>query len=159
MKGIRNIMWGLLIIPLLSLPFMGKRDFSRYLPSATFVSLLLALISEIAESRRWWKVKINLIPDLTTNMSFVLSTFFVGTLWVFKYSYGNFFKYLGTNFILDWIFSYPLTHLFQRMRVFRLIHFKQHYILMMFISFAIIIYWFQSTIEKAINKSYVKEAL
>lgn len=157
MKKNSYIMWGLLILPLLTLPLIGKKHFFRFLPSATFVSLLLALMSEIAQSRRWWKVKINLIPDLTTNVSFVLSTFFVGTLWVFKYSYGNFFKYLGANLILDWLFSYPFTSLFQKLNVFKLIRFKQHQIFLTFISFSLIIYWFQKKVEEYVGKSKFEE--
>lgn len=153
MKTTRRVMWGLLIFPLLTIPFIGKKSFFRFLPSATFVTLLLSIISEIAHSRRWWKVKTHIIPDLVTNVSFVLSLFFIGTLWVFKFSFDNLFKYLGINLILDWLFAYPLTNLFQRMRIFRLIHFKRQYIFFMFISFAIFIYGFQRTIEKYINKN------
>lgn len=149
----KAIMWILLFGSLATIPLIGKRHFFRFLPSATFVTLLLTIMSEIAQSRRWWKVKINLIPDLITNVSFVLSTFFVGTLWVFKYSYGKFSRYLVINVILDWLFSYPLSHLFQKLNVFKLIRFRQHHIFLTFISFSLIIYWFQTIIEENIVKA------
>jgi len=159
MRNIKLVMWGLLILPILSVGFIGKKYFFRFLPSATFVSLLLALMSEIADSRKWWKVKINIIPDLKTNVSFILGSFFVGTLWVFKYSYGKFLRYIGINAVLDWFFAYPFTYLFQKMGVYKLIRFKQHQIFLTFLSYSVIIYWFQKMIEKYILKTKEEEEL
>ncbi|MEK1831422.1 hypothetical protein AAAC51_28510 [Priestia megaterium] len=47
-------------------------------------------------------------------MPIVFGPFLVGTMWIFKLSYGNFKKFMVINFTLDAFFVYVLMSWFKR---------------------------------------------
>lgn len=68
-------MYVLFIAPWFTFLFFGKNEFRRFLPTATFSSLVISLISELSKSRKWWKVKKPIIPSLATDITFVFGLF------------------------------------------------------------------------------------
>jgi hypothetical protein len=47
----------------LTTPLIGKNSFVRFLPVATFIGYIFSFLSEIADRRKWWKVKNALFPN------------------------------------------------------------------------------------------------
>nr|WP_246869723.1 hypothetical protein [Priestia megaterium] len=142
----------MLIIPWLTVPFMGKKSFFRFLPVASFVNLFISVLSVIANKKKWWVNKNPLSPGFV-DFTHILGPYFVATLWIFKLTYGNFLKYLITNIVLDSIASYPLAEISEKIGVFKfkkLNHTKWYFIC---VSLAIIIYGYQYIVEKSINKN------
>jgi hypothetical protein len=66
----------------------------------------LSIFSVIANKKKWWVTKRPLFLGIPVDYTVILGPFFVGTLWVFKQTYGNFPKYLLTNILLNYINSY-----------------------------------------------------
>ena len=97
----------MLIIPWLSVPFMGIHNFFRFLPVACFIGLFLAVFSSTANSIGLWETKRPLIPGILVDFPYILGPYFVGTIWIFILTYGNFKNYLIANLLVGIINSGP----------------------------------------------------
>jgi hypothetical protein len=143
---------GMLIIPWLSAPFLGKKSFIRFLPVASFTNLFISVFSVMANKKKWWITKNPLTPGLV-DFTYILGPFFVVTIWIFKLTYGNFRKYFITNAVLDILCAYPLAEIWERMGIFKLkklTHTRWYFIIF---TLANIIYLYQYLIEKTIIAS------
>lgn len=130
-------MYVLLIGPWFTFFFFGKKPFKRFLPTATFSSLLIALISELSKSYKWWKVNKPILPSLASDITFIFGLFFTLNLWVFKLTYHKVWLYIITNIFADYLFAYPLTSLAEKFHIYKLINItrKQLFYLSLFVAF------------------------
>ncbi|MCM3567236.1 hypothetical protein [Neobacillus mesonae] len=81
-------------------------------------------------------------------LSFIFGPFFTTNLWVFRFTYGKFFLYAFCNLIMDLVFAYPLSALFQKMGHYQLKKFNSKIIFFISYSLALLNYAFQKFIEK-----------
>ncbi|QPC48306.1 hypothetical protein G8O30_00855 [Mangrovibacillus cuniculi] len=138
---------GMIFIAIISLFLLPKQALKRFLPTSIFTSFLVIFMCTLAVPYKWWKVTGGIKGKVLNDASFILGPFFAGTLWIFHLTYGNFKVYALVNFLFDWAFSYPLNHLFQKWKLYKLLNFKQKHILLFFTSYSFIIYFFQGIIE------------
>ncbi len=144
----------ILIIPWLTVPLMKRQPFFRYLPVASFTSLFLTVFSATANKKKWWITKRPLLSGIPVDFPYILGPYFVGTLWVFKQTYGNFTKYLFTNIVLGIINVGAFFYISQK--VVGVFKFKEMnnitwYTISLFT--AILIYGVQYTVEKSIRQT------
>lgn len=146
----------MLIIPWLTVPFMGRNSFFRFLPVACFTNLFISVLSLVANRKKWWVDK-NPISPGPIDFTYILGPFFVATLWIFKLTYGKFPKYLATNMGLDLINAFPFAEIWERLGIFKLK--KMNHMIWYFICvvFSVIIYGFQYIIEKSIRNPFSQE--
>jgi hypothetical protein len=118
-------LWTSLVLPWISLVFIKKETIKRYMPVAIFVSLLVTIIFEMAHVFKWWVMLDGLAPwGYITNVSFVYGTFLVGTIWIFYFTFHNFWLYLVTNIAIDGLFAFVLNN-FLEGRIYTLVNFNQ----------------------------------
>jgi len=67
MKG-KWKMYLLLVLPWLSIRYLGKNSLLRFLPTIIFSDLVVALISELSQNLKWWKVRKPIFPKLATDV-------------------------------------------------------------------------------------------
>lgn len=139
-----------LVIPWLSTPLMGKKSFVRFLPVATFVGYVFSFLSEIADRNKWWKVKNALFPKYRLDFSYLLGLFFIVTIWIFKLTYRNFFKYLITNIVVDYFFIFYIVKFFTKVGVFEFKKMRPKHFYILSVVTAIVIYFYQSIVERTI---------
>ncbi|WP_233435198.1 hypothetical protein [Cytobacillus kochii] len=84
-------------------------------------------------------------------LAFILGPFFTINLWVFHFTYGKFPLYATTNLIMDVIFTYLLTPLFEKIGHFKLKKFTRTGILILYYFLALLNYGFQKYIEKPVE--------
>lgn len=139
----------MIIIPWLSVLLMDKRSFLRYLPVASFVNLFISVFSVVSNKRRWWVNKNPFSPG-NVDFSYILGPYFVATLWIFKFTYGNFPKYLITNVILNTFNAFPMAAMWEKVGAFKFkkINHVGWYLICIILS--IIIYVYQYFVEKSI---------
>jgi hypothetical protein len=149
----------MIILPWLSVLFMDKKSFLRYLPVASFVNLFISVFSVISNKRRWWKNKNPFSPG-SVDFSYILGPYFVATLWIFKLTYGNFTKYLITNVVLNTLNAFPMAYTWEKVGAFKfkkINHIGWYFIC---IILSIIIYGYQYIVEKTIvNQNKMKSEL
>ncbi|MGG0552592.1 hypothetical protein ABEY55_08385 [Priestia aryabhattai] len=150
MKG-KIMLVALLLLPWLSLFKIDKMTFKRYLPVLTFSSLVIALLSELSNRYKWWKVRKPLFTKLSSNISFIFGPFFIANLWVFKLTYGNFKNYLLVNGLFDYLFAYPLTTLAEKLNVYRMVNMTRFQLFALSVATSIINYLYQLFIEDVLK--------
>lgn len=146
---------GTLLLPWLTVPLLGRNTFIRFLPVATFVNFIIALISIPANNRNWWKVKNPLFPKSVIDFSYILGLFFIGTIWIFKLTFGNFLKYFIVNVLMDALLAFPVANFFKKIGVFKFKKMKQINFFYFTVSLSIIIYLYQYIIEKIVRKTTI----
>jgi hypothetical protein len=139
-------MYVLLILPWVSVIKLGKFSFMRYLPTIIFSDLVIALISELSRSLKWWKVKNPIFPKLATDVSFVFGPFTILNFWIFKLTYKKFWVYLMTNIVADYLFAYPLTTLAEKLGVYKMVRMSRKQLFLLSVVVAIFNYLYQCLI-------------
>ncbi|UYZ19975.1 hypothetical protein [Mesobacillus jeotgali] len=114
-----------LVLPWLTVPFIRKNTFIRFLPTATFIGYIFALFSEVAKKNKLWKVRNGLFKDYTLDVSYLYGLYLITTIWIFKLTFRNFLKYLVTNIVADYFFSFHIIKIFEKVGTFEFKKMKQ----------------------------------
>ena len=99
------LLWSMLVLPYLTLFFMKRTDLKHYMPVGIFAALTSVLIGDIGVTYGIWVHQQTAYP-FNSVMPFDIGLNLVLTLWVFKYTYGRFWKYFLVNLILDIGFNF-----------------------------------------------------
>lgn len=109
------LLWTMLIGPWLTLFFLGIDTIKRYMPLLIFTMLITTITYEIAYRYKWWVHHIEIVPwGEITNPAYAYGAFPVLTLWIFYFTYRNFWLFMATNalfnvvqwyFIQEWVFE------------------------------------------------------
>ncbi|MEH7119944.1 hypothetical protein V7128_21345 [Neobacillus vireti] len=137
-----------LVLPWISIVFLPRKTIKHYLPVAMFASLLVTGMCLLAVPYKWWIVKGGWKNKILNDGSFIFGPFFVGTLWIFHFTFGNIKRYFMINLLMDSLFSFPLSFLFQKLKLFKLVNFRPKHIFFSFISFSVIIYGYELLIKR-----------
>lgn len=86
------ILWGMLILPWLTLMVMPRQDIKRWMPAALFVMVANTLIIEAGVTWKVWQTQENIYP-LNEMISYVYGALPIGAMWILKYTYGRFWLY------------------------------------------------------------------
>lgn len=130
---------------------MGNKSFVRFLPVATFINLFVGAFAVYADKKKWWKSKNPFFPNSPVDVSYMLGAYFIGTLWIFKLTYGSFIKYLLTNIIVNYVNAFPFANLTTKVGIFKFKKMKASVWLCITTFLAIIIYGYQYMVEKTIR--------
>lgn len=101
------ILWSMLVVPWLSLFFMKKEDLKRYMPVGVLAVATSVIIGDVGSRLGFWIVRETAYP-LYHIMPFNIGLNLALTMWVFKFSYHQFWLYMVTNAILDLSFNFFL---------------------------------------------------
>ncbi|CAH0347338.1 hypothetical protein EKG37_12360 [Robertmurraya yapensis] len=146
---VASIRTGLFLIPWLTTFFIPKNEFKKYTPVASFAALLVVIESMLSVPFKWWTVKGGNLNKVFNDLSLILGPFFIGTIWIFRFTFGKFWLYIMVNALMDLFLAYPINWLMQKLRVYKLVNFKSKHIFYTAISFALVIYGFQLFITRS----------
>jgi len=104
------LMWSMLFLPWLTLFFMNKEEIKRFMPVALFSALTSVLVVETGESLGWFIYGEATYP-LRTSSYHIFGLNCVTTIWLFHFIYGNFWKYIMIDIVLNFGFIY-LFHVY-----------------------------------------------
>jgi len=137
----QTLFWASLILSWSSTLFLRKEDLKRYMPVSLFCMLAFSFIFEAGISLHWWAVKETFFPLINLPI-FLYGAYLIGTIWIFKYTYGHFWLFLITNIILDYILIFFLIDWFIQRGVWEsYISYSQ--VLLITTALAILIYGYQ----------------
>lgn len=105
MKKRKLFLLGVLIIPWLTIPLLGRKSFKKYYSSALSICLFTKVIDIFGEKKKWWRFYKG-IPPLDSMNFFNFGPYFITSLWMLKMTYGKFRSYLISNLILHISFIY-----------------------------------------------------
>ena len=104
------LMWSMLFLPWLTLFFMKKEEIKRFMPVALFSALASILVVESGENLGWFIYGETTYP-LRTSSYHIFGLNCVTTIWLFHFIYGNFWKYIIIDLVLNFGFIY-LFHVY-----------------------------------------------
>jgi hypothetical protein len=142
----------IMIVPWLSAPFFGKKTFKRFTPGALFICIFVVIESLVAHKKLWWLFHKRLVPKVIGELPLIIGPFFIGTLWIMKFTFGNFKRYLLTNFFIDAFFVYIHVPILTKLGYASLIRLRKFNFLLIFLFKAVLLYLFQIIFEKKIMR-------
>jgi hypothetical protein len=156
MKKHKKYLLALLILPWLSIPLLGPQTVKKFFLSSLIINLIVLAECFLARKRTWWYFYKSLHPKMLGEIPILFGPFLVGTMWIFKFTYGNFRKFMVTNFILDAFFVYILMGWFEKIGYGSMVRLKRYHFLMIFTTKAAFSYGLQKFIS---NKERVTSSL
>ncbi|WP_034332072.1 hypothetical protein [Bacillus sp. J37] len=144
----------MMILSWFSIPLIGKREIKRFLPAVLFITMIVSIEDKIAKKRKWWWWYEKLHPKLSGIVPFLWGPFFIGSMWILKWTYGKFIRFILLNLIVDSVFTYLLVDLFKKIGIGSLVRLKKYQLSMLFFLKSLLLYGFQFVKEK--RRKWVK---
>ncbi|MDQ0254543.1 hypothetical protein J2S74_001922 [Evansella vedderi] len=139
------------LISWISLIFLPRKSFYKYLPVSIFTSVLVLIVCALSIPYKFWVIKGNKTTKILNDLSFVFGSFFAGTLWIFHLTFGKFKQYVALNLIANILLSYPLSYIFQKFKVYKLVNFKSKHVFLTYFSFSFLIYGYQMLLNRCFS--------
>jgi len=96
------LLWSSLILPWLTLFLMKKEDIKRFMPLVLFTLTITVIFIQIGITTGLWIIRETTFP-LVSIPTYVYGVYPVGALWIFKFTYGQFWKYLITELVFNFV--------------------------------------------------------
>jgi hypothetical protein len=77
-----------------------------------------------------------------------MGPFFVGSMWILKWTYGNFKSFLMLNIIIDAIFSFAIIRIIEKLKLATLVRINQFQYFLSIFPKAFLLYGFQYLFDK-----------
>ncbi|MEW9050555.1 MAG: hypothetical protein AB2392_05320 [Neobacillus sp.] len=110
----------LVVIPWLSLLFIGSRSFKRYSFSGIFIIIFEIMNHLYGHKRKWWKFYDKPKSFIRDELPFSIGPYMPLSMWLLKISYGNFKKFLLLNIFVDGIFAFIVMDVLKKLKIIRL---------------------------------------
>lgn len=142
----------LLVLPWLSVVKLGKNSILRFLPTIIFSDMVIALISELSQKLKWWKVRNPIFPKLATDISFVFGPFTIINFWIFKLTFKRLWLYLLSNIFADYLFAYPLTTIAEKLGIYKMVKMSRKQLFHLSVAVAILNYLYQKVFVETVKR-------
>jgi len=141
---VKIILWTSLILPWISLFAIKKSMVKRFMPVSILSALVVTIFYEIAYVYNWWTIKIKIVSwGNITNVSFVYGLFLVGTLWIFRFTYGKLWLYFTANVIIDSVYIYLINDPLERTGLFTLVNVTKWQLVLLMSGVSLLLYAYQ----------------
>jgi phosphatidylglycerophosphatase A len=110
----------MILIPWLSLLFIGKRSLRRYSFAGVFIVIFEIINHLYGHKRHWWKFYDKRKSFIRDELPFSVGPYMPLSMWILKYSYGNFKKYVLLNVISDGLFAFLFIDILKKFKIARL---------------------------------------
>lgn len=149
MKYNKLILLLMMVFLWLTLPLMGKNAVKRFFPTGIFIALLTRWENSVAKKRTWWWWYEKFHPKLSGSFPFVWGPFMIGSMWILKFTYGKFYRYLTLNLIVDTIFVFVLVDKWlTKWGIASLVRMKKLQLSLLLFIDSLLLYGFQYLVEK-----------
>lgn len=158
MKNRKLFLLAILILPWLTIPFLGKNMLKKYLPATIFIKSVTIALDLFGEKKKWWRFYRGIPPFISINF-FDFGAYFVTTLWILKMTYGKFRLFLISNLIVQILFISLGLKYVKKYKIFSLINLSKFQYLGIDFLRAILLYAFQYIVDLSLkNKSYLAKS-
>jgi len=107
----------IIIIPWLSLLFIGKRNIKRYSLAGVFIIIFEIINHLYGHKRKWWKFYDKRLLFIKDELPFSIGLYMPLSMWILKFSYGNFKKFILLNAIADGLFAFLLIDVLKKLKI------------------------------------------
>jgi len=142
----------LILFPWVTVLFLGWRNIKRYSVAGFFIVIFEIINHLIGKKLNWWKFFEKPRNFLKDELPFSIGPYMPLSMWILKYSYGNFGKFLFLNVVADGVFAYIGMDLLKKLKIVKLhklsrtqffiyIHYKAYLLYA-------VQYWFEKTFRR-----------
>jgi hypothetical protein len=107
----------IILIPWLSLFFLGKRDLKRYSLSGVFIIIFEIINHLYGHKRNWWVFYDRHKSFIRDELPFSVGPYAPLSMWLLKISYGNFKKFVLLNAIADGTFAFFIIDVLKKLKI------------------------------------------
>ncbi|MCU9614868.1 hypothetical protein OEV98_15090 [Caldibacillus lycopersici] len=132
--------------------FVPKKSIKRFLPVTTMSAFLTMTTVFIGSYFNFWEIKGGNKARIYNLLSLLVGAFSVGTLWIFKWTYGKFWLYLLINVAQNILYAFPIISFFEKMNFIKYVKFTRIHHLIVSLSYSLILYVYQWFLEKPYTK-------
>jgi hypothetical protein len=138
----------MIILSWITMPLLGRRNIKRFLPASILGVLLCFIDVPIGKRRRWWSFNNKPQSFIQNEFPFLLGPMLMVGLWTLNWAYGNFKKFIMLNAIFHAIFAFPITRIFTKLKLYKLVRLNEFQFFLYFFYKAFFLYGFQYLFEK-----------
>ncbi len=119
MPSKRHLVYNAVIIlfPWLSLLFLGKRNIKRFFPAALGTVIYEIIHQKIGQKRKYWVFYDKRSSFISNELPFSIGPYVPISMWILKFSYGNFKRFLLFNAVFDGLFAFPLIQFLKKVKI------------------------------------------
>jgi hypothetical protein len=110
----------IIMIPWLSLLFLGKRNIKRFSLAGVFIVIFEIINHMYGKKRKWWKFYDKRKSFFKDELPFSIGPYLPLSMWLLKFSYGNFKKFVLLNAIADGVFAFFFIDVLKKIKIIRL---------------------------------------
>lgn len=150
MRSKRHLLFNLsiIIIPWLSLIFMGKRSIKRYSVAGIFIVVFEIVNHMIGHKRKWWKFYDKPRSFIKDELPFSIGPYMPISMWFLKLAFGNFKKFVLINVIADGLFAFLFIDVLKKLKIIRLDRLS-HFQFFIYLHYKVyLLYGIQKIVEK-----------
>lgn len=137
----------MVLLAWLTLPYLGLRNVKKFLPATLLIALIEGINVQIGKRRKWWVFYNKPNSYLFNEFPYNIGPFLVGSMWILKWTYGNFKKFIFLNAIVDGAFTFILAIVLKKLKIFTLVRINKFQLFVYFFYKAFLLYGFQKIIE------------
>ncbi len=112
--------FSIIILPWLSTLFIGKSSIKRYSVSSFLVGIFEMINHLYGHQRKWWKFYDKPKSFIRDELPFDIGPYIPLSMWILKYSYGNFKKYVLYNVFANGLFTFLFMPFLKKIKIIRL---------------------------------------
>ncbi|MEN8702310.1 hypothetical protein [Bacillus infantis] len=122
MTSRRHVLFNLtiIIVPWLSMLFIDKRSFKRYSLAGAIIGIFEILNHIYGHQKKFWKFYDKPKSFIRDELPFDLGPYMPVSLWILKFSYGNFKKFILLNTLFHAIFTWIFMPFLKKIKIIRL---------------------------------------
>jgi hypothetical protein len=148
MRLSKLILFVMMILPWLTVPYLGKKTIKRFIPASLFMACVVWVEGHIARNNRWWFFYEKIVPKAIGEFPLIVGVFLIGSLWILRFTYGKFIRFIILNLIVDSFFTYVVVEWFQKLKVATLVRVNKTQLSLLFLIKSMLLYGFQFIMEK-----------
>jgi hypothetical protein len=122
MASRRHVFFNLaiIVIPWVSVIFIGKRHIKRFSLASLFITIFEILNHIYGHNRKWWKFYDKPKSFIRDELPFDIGPYLPLSMWILKFTYGNFKKFVLLNAVANGLFSFLFLPFIKKIKIVRL---------------------------------------
>lgn len=110
----------IIIIPWVSLMFVGKSNIKRFSLASAFIAVFEMLNHIYGRKKKWWEFYDKPKSFIRDELPFDIGPYIPLSMWILRHSYGNFKKFVLLNALINGLFAFLFNPFLKKIKIARL---------------------------------------
>jgi len=147
----RLVNLAMILLAWLTVPFLGLHNIRRLFPASLLIVFFEFFNVLIGKRRKWWVFYNKPNSYLFNEFPFNIGPFLVGSMWILKWTFGNFKQFISLNAAVNAFFAFILIKLLEKLKIAKLVRLNNFQFFLFFFYKAPLLYGVQYILERKRN--------